>query len=427
MGDEGGITTTELDRLRRTIDELSAKVEALEEAAAGHGAPGPSPTTDRSSVRFATAGSPEDRRRALKRLAGVAAAAGGGLLLVGKDAKPAAGANGQSVTLGSASNTATLPTGISVDIPAGPTIYGLGVTDRGLASFFNTAAIAGHTNGRFNAGVYGYAQAGATESPTGVLGESDQGTGVHGWGATYGCFGFGGQSGVYGNSPVNGLRGESFGTNGRGLFVGASGAGGVGALINSSQGIGTATSGGRAALRLETSAPDAPPPTRTDSHLRGEVDIDANGDVWLCTSAGTPGVWRKIAGPNGAGAFHALATPVRVYDSRPGQQPTTGPKTPLQASTPRAVSLSSNNSGVPAGATAVLVNLVATGTTTGIGGYLSVYRNGITFPGTSNLNWSAAGQTVAVTTVTAVDANASCALYAGSVTDVVVDVLGYYR
>jgi hypothetical protein len=58
---------------------------------------------------------------------------------------------------------------------------------------------------------------------------------------------------------------------------------------------------------------------------------------------------------------------------------------------------------------------------------MSIYRNGIAFPGTSNLNWSGPGQTIAVTTVTAVDDQARCAVYAGSVTDVVVDVLGYYR
>jgi hypothetical protein len=58
---------------------------------------------------------------------------------------------------------------------------------------------------------------------------------------------------------------------------------------------------------------------------------------------------------------------------------------------------------------------------------MSIYKNGIAFPGTSNLNWSGPGQTVAVTTITAVDNLARCAVYTGSVTDVVVDVLGYYQ
>ena len=79
-----------------------------------------------------------------------------------------------------------------------------------------------------------------------------------------------------------------------------------------------------------------------------------------------------------------------------------------------------------AGATAVLVSLVATGTTTNIGAFMAIYRNGIPWPGTSNINWSGPGETIAVTTLTAVDNQARANVYAGSVTDVVIDVLGYY-
>ena len=104
-----------------------------------------------------------------------------------------------------------------------------------------------------------------------------------------------------------------------------------------------------------------------------------------------------------------------------------GPKAPLAPNTARTCDLKANGSGVPAGATAVLVSVVATQTTGTSGGFLSVYRNGIAWPGTSNLNWSGPNQNVAVTTVTAVDASAICNLYASQVTNVVVDVLGYYR
>jgi hypothetical protein len=121
-----------------------------------------------------------------------------------------------------------------------------------------------------------------------------------------------------------------------------------------------------------------------------------------------------------------LAAPVRVYDSRPGQLPVTAPKTPLPANAARTLDLKNNASGVPEGATAVLVSLVATGTTTNIGGFMAIFSNAIAWPGTSNLNWSGAGQTVAVTTLTAVDSQARARVYAGSITDVVVDVLGYY-
>jgi hypothetical protein len=136
--------------------------------------------------------------------------------------------------------------------------------------------------------------------------------------------------------------------------------------------------------------------------------------------------WAASASSSG-GVFTPLATPKRVYDSRPGELPATGPKTPLVPATPRTIDLQANESGVPAGATSVLINLVATRTQSSSAGYLSVYRDDIPFPGTSNLNWSFTNQSIAVTTLTAVDAQARCALYAGSATDVVIDVLGYYQ
>ena len=60
------------------------------------------------------------------------------------------------------------------------------------------------------------------------------------------------------------------------------------------------------------------------------------------------------------------------------------------------------------------------------GSFLAIYKNGITFPGTSNLNWFGADQTLAVTTFSAVDATSKVALFASSNTDVIIDVLGYY-
>jgi hypothetical protein len=82
---------------------------------------------------------------------------------------------------------------------------------------------------------------------------------------------------------------------------------------------------------------------------------------------------------------------------------------------------------VPAGATGALVSLTIDAT---IGaGFLTVFSNAVAWPGTSNINWFAAGQTLAVTTVTAVDSNARVKIQAGGGggTQVIVDVLGYYR
>lgn len=48
-------------------------------------------------------------------------------------------------------------------------------------------------------------------------------------------------------------------------------------------------------------------------------------------------------------------------------------------------------------------------------------------PGTSNLSWSGPNENVAMTTPTAVDADAIGNLYASQATDVAVDVLGSSR
>ncbi len=200
------------------------------------------------------------------------------------------------------------------------------------------------------------------------------------------------------------------------------------------RGVGGRFSGGRCDAHLGDQEFLAKAPSarnHTNGHAVGELALDAaTGNLFMCVvaaPAGQVGTWRKITGPATAGALHVLPTPVRVYDSRPGNPPVAvGPKTPLAAATPRTCDLKANSSGVPAGATAVLVNLVATGTTGVAGGFLSIYRNGIAWPGTSSLNWSGPGQNVAVTTLTAVDASAVCNLFANVVTDVVVDVLGFY-
>ncbi|MCU0269506.1 MAG: hypothetical protein MUF83_12805 [Acidimicrobiales bacterium] len=176
-----------------------------------------------------------------------------------------------------------------------------------------------------------------------------------------------------------------------------------------------------------TPQPLLPPPASTVNRQAGSIVRDVNSDRWLCVAGGSPGTWRKLAGPTTAGAFHTLATPVRVYDSRPGTSPAVGSKTQLTPNVARPCDLTQNGSGVPAGASSVLVSLVATGTTGSSGGFMAIYRNGITWPGTSNLNWSGPGQNVAVTTLTAVDPSGLCNLYANVATHVVVDVLGYYR
>ncbi|MCU0267205.1 MAG: hypothetical protein MUF83_01025 [Acidimicrobiales bacterium] len=220
-------------------------------------------------------------------------------------------------------------------------------------------------------------------------------------------------TGVYGESSANGEG--VFGRSVSGIAVEAITGTGVGVVAESQ----------RTQLLLRGSP--TPPPSSAVSREGGSIVRDGNGDVWLCTSGGTPGVWRKLAGPTSAGAFHLLAVPKRVYDSRPGFEPVgVGTKAPLVPGWAREIDLKANGSGVPTKAVGVLVSVVATNTTGGGGGFLAIYRNGVAWPGTSNLNWSGPDQSVAVTTVTGVDPVSWCALYASETTDVVVDVLGYY-
>jgi hypothetical protein len=248
---------------------------------------------------------------------------------------------------------------------------------------------------------------GTSTSGAGVYGSSQQGTGVYGvtTSATPGS-----------SNGVVGLSGASSGPNSFGVTAGALGEG-VGLYAASNAGM---------TMRLNTSSLPVPLPSGSSQLVYPGCIVYNSSGLWFCyeNPDGQPqnGKWVRLdSGPI------ILDTPKRVYDARPGQQPNVAPKTPLEAATPRTVDLKAASSGVPAGATAALLSVTATGTVTGVGGFLSVYRNGIGWPGTSNLNWSGPGQTIAVTTLTATDAQSRIRLYAGSPTDVVVDVLAYYR
>ena len=62
------------------------------------------------------------------------------------------------------------------------------------------------------------------------------------------------------------------------------------AIGNGVQGV---TNGTASAVRLAPNAGLGAP--TTGSHEAGELVIDANGDFFVCTAAGTPGTWRQLA------------------------------------------------------------------------------------------------------------------------------------
>jgi hypothetical protein len=109
-----------------------------------------------------------------------------------------------------------------------------------------------------------------------------------------------------------------------------------------------------------------------------------------------------------------VITPKRRYDSR------THPDGIMRAGTTRYVSYPDR----PLGASAVVINLTVTGTTRP--GWISVYPSGISFPGTSTINWSGAGQTIANGAVVAVDVGSIVLQTSGGDTHVIIDDLGYH-
>jgi hypothetical protein len=131
------------------------------------------------------------------------------------------------------------------------------------------------------------------------------------------------------------------------------------------------------------------------------------------------------AGPEAAGSPHFLPTPLRAYDSR------IAPATVFAAAETRTISLGTGKDladvesiAVPPGATAAIVTITATETAGP--GYLKAYSAASTEPATSNVNFTAAGDTVAVSTQVLVDASGSIKITAGPAgTHVIVDIVGY--
>lgn len=120
-----------------------------------------------------------------------------------------------------------------------------------------------------------------------------------------------------------------------------------------------------------------------------------------------------------------MCCPLR-YDSRPGTAPSAGPKTPLAANTARAVDMTVNNSGVPAGATAVMLNLLPVNTAPGNGNF-TVWANGAARPLANNMVWGGNAGRFSNLAVSVLDVAAKVQVLSSLQTDVVLDVVGYYR
>lgn len=148
-------------------------------------------------------------------------------------------------------------------------------------------------------------------------------------------------------------------------------------------------------------------------------------EIWQITAT-TPKP-TLLARPGTAGAFTLLSPPERVYDSRPGVPPD-GPNDGVLANgqTRTIDLLASGSEQLRENIDGVLLNVTVTQTTGA--GFLSVFSAELTdVPAISNINWTAAGTTIANMTVTATEF-AQIKVHCGGTgsTHVIVDVIGMY-
>jgi hypothetical protein len=147
--------------------------------------------------------------------------------------------------------------------------------------------------------------------------------------------------------------------------------------------------------------------------------VDAAGNLLICDYGNSRiRVVGAISVP--AGSTFTPVTPSRVLDSRNGAG---GYSTPWGAGVTRSVTVGGVG-GVPANATAVVLNVTATNPRDT--SYLTVYPAGVAQPVASNLNFTA-GQTVPNLVVVGVGTNGQVnILNDRSTVDVIGDVVGYY-
>lgn len=161
-----------------------------------------------------------------------------------------------------------------------------------------------------------------------------------------------------------------------------------------------------------------------------QTTVGTNGDITMFNNQGSADVVVDLDGyfQPGVGALFGATTPTRVCDTRLGQPANQcnhgGTASGTMGNGQTKVINVVTGFGVPAGATAVVLDVTAT--TTSAAGYLTVWPDGAAQPLASSLNW-AAGQTISNRVITAVSPSGNIDLFnAHGTSDVVVDLGGYY-
>jgi len=301
--------------------------------------------------------------------------------------------------------------GVKGESPSGAGVVGQSFTGSGVNGFStsgigvvgeSTSSVGsiGASSAPDRPGLYGFSNA----NNTGVIGF----TGVGGFGdlpttpAKTGVYGLATQ-----DSTAVGVRGES-----------ASGTGVVGSGLAGHD----LLAGGSGRIGMVPNLSAGPPSTGT--YATGDVFCDAAGNLWACVAGGSPGSFRKLAGPATAGALHPI-NPARVYDSRLSGGP-------LAAGAVRRISVATATTGggvVPSGAVAISFNLTIADTVGG--GWLGVLPAGLPFGSTSTINWYANGQKLANGGIVKLGGDRQVDVgsggKAGGSTQFILDITGYYR
>ena len=302
--------------------------------------------------------------------------------------------------------------GVQGEATTGWGVRGVATTGNAVeGSATGTNGVAVNATATTGTAVKAFGQTGvASTSPSGfaVSASSTSGTGVH----------------AVTTSGTAAMVGQAVNA---GFGVQASSGTGIALSANSTSGGGAILTGGAYNVRLTTNA-KANPLNDTISHLVGELFMGSGGDLWLCTTSGTGTAahWKKLGGVTTAGQFHFLAAPKRVYDSRSGTSPSQGPKTPFAAGTTRVIDTTVNSSGVPAGATGVALTVLLVNAATANANF-TIWANGQAKPSSNSMIWGGSAGRFSATVLSAVDATGKVKVNSSAVTNVVLDVVGYYR
>ena len=156
--------------------------------------------------------------------------------------------------------------------------------------------------------------------------------------------------------------------------------------------------------------------SRSNAAMRTSVLVSALLLIAPCVTALTVqiGVRSALAAPAAASSFRGV-TPVRLLDTRQTSKRTAGSVTPVQVT---------GVAGVPAGATAVVLNVTVAEVQSA--GYATVYPWGESIPNTSNLNVQSADEVVPNLVTVRVGSAGAVGVYVSMGAHVIVDVFGYY-